>query len=258
MKSTSGGLILALTLAGGFATAALAEDLPLPTLYKNLAERNHYAVVEGLTEAQADVKCAILDQLVAAFPDAAGKPIAVKYSWSRPDPNAAPTRKFVISGIPETVPDLTNRAGTLFKENEDFVIPDPDYAPIVSTNTTASNEGGKVTVKGTAKSPSDQIKGLVAEIDATTWQFKKIDLDLGAAHVIIETTSKDLGGKWGVETSTIQFPQYKKVLRYEYAQAGEFWLPSKLTVELLGLDGKELRPTYVYEFTNWQVAKSSS
>jgi hypothetical protein len=255
MKATRGGLMLALALAGGFATRALAEDLPLPTLYKNLADRNHYAVAEGLKEAQADVKCGILDQLIAAFPDAAGKPITVKYTWSRPDPNAAPTRKFVISGIPETVPDLTSRASTLFKENEDFVIPDPDYAPIVSTNATAANEAGKVTVKGTAKSPSDQIKGLVAEIDATTWQFKKIDLDLGAAHVIIETTRKDLGGKWGVETSTIQFPQYKKVIRYEYAQAGEFSLPSKLTVELVGPDGKELRPSYVYEFSNWQATK---
>ena len=255
MTARNGGLILALVLTGGFATEAFGEDVPIQTVYQKLAEKNHYALVEGLKEAQADVKCGILDQLVAAFPDAAGKPIAVKYSWSRPDPNAAPTRGFAVTGVPDTTPDLLNRANTLFKEAEDFVIPDPDYSPIVATDAKAVNEGGKLTVSGKAKNASDQVKGVVAEIDANTWQFRKVDLDLGAAHVIIETTSKDLGGKWGLETSTIQFPQYKKVIRYEYAQSGDFWLPTRVTVEVLGPDGKELRPPYVYEFSNWQATK---
>jgi hypothetical protein len=248
-------LMLALTLACGFATAGLAEDLPLATLYKNLADKNHYAVVEGLTSAQADVKCGILDQLVAAFPDAAGKPIAIKYTWSRPDLNAAPSHKVTITGIPEGLTDLSTRAAALFKEAEDFVIPDPPYGPIVATDATAVNEGGKVTVKGTAKSPSDQVKGLVAEIDGTTWQFRKIDLDLGQAHVIIETTSKDLGGKWGIESTAVQYPQYKKVITFEYVQSGEFWLPSKMSIDFLGADGKPVQPTFVYEFSNWQASK---
>jgi len=233
-----------------------AEDLPLPTLYKNLADKNHYAMVEGLKEASADVKCAILDQLVAAFPDAAGKPITVKYTWSRPDPNAAPTKKMTVSGVPDSTPDLVTRLNNLFKEAEDFVIPDPSYATILSTDATATSEGGKVTVKGNAKNAADQVKHLQVDVDGTTWQVLKMDMDLGQAHVVIETTYKDLGGKWGVDTSSIQYPQYKKVLKYEYAQSGAFWLPSKISIDFLGADGKSLQPTFVYDFSNWQVTGS--
>src|SRR5262245_46036349 len=101
--STAVALVIALFAVG----PALAEDVPLPALYKSLAEKNYYPVVEGLKDAQVDVKCNILDQVVAAFPEAAGKPIAVKFFWARPG-EAAPQKKFVISGIPENLTDLSN------------------------------------------------------------------------------------------------------------------------------------------------------
>jgi len=256
MQVVTRGLIVAIVLSGA-AGLTFAEDVALPTLYKNLADKNHYALVEGLKEASADVKCSILDQLVAAFPDAAGKPIAVKYTWSRPDPNAAPTKKMTVTGVPDSTPDLVTRLTNLFKEAEDFVIPDPPYGTILGTEATATSEGGKITVKGTAKAPADPIKNLLVEVDAATFQVLKMDMDLGQAHVVIETTYKDQGGKWVIDTNSIQYPQYKKVIKYEYAQAGEFWLPSKLSIDFLGADGKSLQPTFVYDFTNWQAVKGS-
>src|SRR6185369_1356470 len=99
-------------------------------------------------------------------------------------------KKMTVTGVPETLPDLVTRTTTLAKAAEEFVIPDPSYATILSTEATATNEGA-------------------------TWQVLKMDLDLGQAHILIETTYKDLGGKWGVETTTIQYPQYKKVIKYE-------------------------------------------
>lgn len=257
MKTAVRGLLLTILLSCAAGTLPFAQDVPLPALYKSLADRNHYALVEGLKEANADVKCGILDQLVAAFPDAAGKPIAVKYTWSRPDPNAAPTRKMAVSGIPETLPDLVSRAANLFKEAEDFVIPDPPYGTILGTDATASNEGGKITVKGNAKNAADPIKHLVVEVDGATYKVLKMDMDLGQARIVIETTNKDLGGKWGVEATSIQYPQYKKVLKYEYIQADGFWLPSKISIDFLGADGKSLQPGYVYDFSNWKVVKGS-
>src|SRR5262245_50381302 len=160
------GLMLTIVLSFAAAGLAMAEDVPLNTLYKNLADKNHYALVEGLKDASADVKCPILDQLVAAFPDAAGKPIGVKYTWSRPDPNAEPTKKMTVSGVPESTPDLVTRLTNLFKEAEDFVIPDPPYGTILNTDATAVSEGGKITVKGKAKNAADPIKNLLVEVDA--------------------------------------------------------------------------------------------
>ena len=257
MRTATRTIMIALALSCGIVAMPLAEEVQLPALYKSLADKNHYALVEGLKEARADVKCSILEQLVAAFPDAAGKPIAVTYTWSRPDPNAAPTKKMTVSGVPETLPDLVARLTNLFKEAEDFVIPDPPFGTIVGTEATAVSEGGKITVKGTAKAPADPIKNLLVEIDGTTYQVLKMDMDLGEAHVVIESTHKDLGGKWGVETSSIQYPQYKKVIKYEYAQVEGFWLPSKISVDFLGADGKSLQPTFVYDFSNWTVVKAS-
>lgn len=244
-----------LALAAVIAAPALAEDLALPALYKSLAEKNHYPAAEGLKDAQADVKCNILDQLVAAFPDAVGKPISVKYVWSRPGTDAAPTKKFMVSGIPETLTDLSNRAGATFKEAEDFVVADPVYWIIATTDAKAGNEAGKITVTGGAKSSSDPIKKLMVDIDGASYQVRKVDMDLGQAHVVIEQSGKDLGGKWGIETTTVSYPQYKKVLKFEYAQVDGFWLPAKITIDYNDPDGKSLRPTFSYEFSNWQVNK---
>ena len=257
MKTASRAILTAAALSFCVTTLPLAEEVQLPAVYKSLAEKNHYALVEGLKDASADVKCSILDQLVAAFPDAVGKPIAVKYTWSRPDPNGAAVKKMNVTGVPESTPDLVTRLTALFKEAEDFVIPDPPYGTILATEATASSEGGKITVKGTAKNPADPIKNLLVEIDGANWQVLKMDMDLGQAHVVIETTYKDLGGKWGVDTTSIQYPQYKKVIKYEYVQSGEFWLPSKISIDFLGADGKSVQPTFVYDFSNWTAVKAS-
>lgn len=268
MRITKGalGLALAVSLASAQETpppqqpaapaappASGAQEVPLPALYKSLAEKNHYAVVEGLKSAQADVKCGILDTVIAAFPDAAGKPIAVKFYWSRPDENSAPKKKFVVSGVPEALTDLSTRAAAIFKEAEDFVINNPDYWAIVNTDAKAVSEGGKIVVTGVAKNPADAVKKVMMDISAADYRVTRTQMDLGQASIEIGMTGKDLGGKWGIESTTLSYPQYKKVVKFEYVETGGFWLPAKMSIEFLGLDGKELQPTFHYEFSNWQV-----
>lgn len=252
MKTRTGVLALALVLAGA-PVAAVAEEVPLPALYKALAEKNHYAVVEGVQEAQADVKCNIMEQLVAAFPDAAGKPITIQFKWSRPDPNAAPTKQMIITGVPETLTDLKARLTTLFNTVQDFVIPDPPYWTIAQYDAKAMNEAGKITVTGTPKNPADPIKSLNVDIDGATYQVGKMEMDLGQAKVAVETTYEDAGGKWVTKTMTINHPQYKRTVSYEYSQPSDNWMPSKISIETLGADGQSLEPTYVYEFSGWKV-----
>ncbi|HKY33862.1 MAG TPA: hypothetical protein VJV23_15125 [Candidatus Polarisedimenticolia bacterium] len=252
MKTRCTPAALAFLAAAGL---TFAEQVPTTKLYKDLADRNRYPAAEGLTSAQADAKCNIMEQLVAAFPDAAGKPIAVKFYWSRPSAEAAPQMKFVISGIPENLTDLSNRANTVFQRATEFVVASPIYWTFEQTAVTADDAAGKITVTGAPKDAGAQIKGLTAEVDGATMQVKTMTLDLGQAKIGFDMTYEDLGGKWGLDNYTISFPQYKQVLNFEYAQVESFWLPSKLTLELQGPDGKPLEPTSIYEFSNWQVNK---
>lgn len=234
------------------ASVAWADEVPLADLKKNLLEKNYYPSQEGLKDAQADVKCNILDQVASALQS--GSPVTVKYYWSRPSPDVAPKKKFALSGIQENA-DLTNRANQIFAGKEDLVINAPVYETIETTNAKAVNEGGKVTVTGAAKDASSPVKSLKVEIDAATWQVARMEMDLGAAQATVEMTSKDLGGKWGVESTTINTPQVKQVIKFEYAQTEGFWLPSKITIDYQGADGKALSPTFQYDFSNWQVNK---
>jgi len=255
MRSRCRVIAFALSLAVLAAPAALAQEIPLPELQKKLAEKNYYASLEGLKDAQADVRCNIMDQLVAAFPDAAGKPIAVKYYWSKPAPEIAPKKKFVISGIPAEMADLAGRAQQIFQGKEDLVINAPVYETIETTNAQAMTEGAKVKVVGEAKTPADQLRKLQVEIDAATWQVQKMEMDLGQAQATVEMVSQDLGGKWGVESTVVSSPQVKQVMKFEYAQVDGFWLPSKISLDYQGPDGKPLATTFVYDFSNWQVNK---
>lgn len=244
-----------LALAGVAVSLVLAEEIPLPKFYKSLADKNHYPAAESLTSAQADVKCNIFDTVVAAFPDAAGKPIAVKFFWSRPDPNGAPKMKFAVTGIPDTLTDLTNRSNLIFQPVTEFVIPSPIYWTFEQTTVKAISEGGKIAVTGEPKSAQSPIKKLTADVDAASYQVSKMQLDLGQAQVSFEMTYKDLGGKWGIEKETIALPQGKRVIKFEYAQVENYWMPSKMSVDNIGPDGKQPDPTYVFDFSNWQVNK---
>ncbi|MGH9868896.1 MAG: hypothetical protein ACREAA_12120 [Candidatus Polarisedimenticolia bacterium] len=235
------------------APAARAQNLDMEELRKNLREKNYYPSLEGLKDAQADVKCNILDQVAGAL--APGTAVTVKFYWSRPSPEAGPKKKFVVSGVPADNADLNNRSNQIFAGKEDLVINAPVYETIDTTNATAVNEGGKVMVTGEAKDASSPIKKLKVEIDGTTWQVGKMEMDLGAAQAVLEMTSKDLGGKWGVESTTVSTPQLKQVMKFEYAQVEGFWLPSKLTIDYQGPDGKSLSPIFQYDFSNWQVNK---
>jgi len=258
MKTRASLPIIVLVMAGMIVSVlspAVAEEIPLNKLYKSLADKNHYPVAEDLTSAQADVKCNIFDQVLAAFPDAAAKPVTVKFFWARPSPQAAPQQKFAAVGMPDGVADLAKRFDLVFQPVTEFVIPSPIYWTFDQTAAKATSEGGKITVAGDAKSPQGPIKKLTAEIDATSYQVSKMQLDLGQAQIGFEMTGKDLGGKLGIETETITYPQFKRVLKFEYAQVDKYWLPSKLTLDNLGTDGKQLEPTYVFEFSNWQVNK---
>jgi hypothetical protein len=235
------------------APAALAQSVTLDELKKNLAEKNYYPSLEGLKDAQAEVKCNILDQVAGAL--APGAPVTVKYYWSRPAPEVAPKKKFVVSGVPADNKDLAGRSDQIFAGKEDLVINAPAYETIETTNATAVNEGGKVVVTGEAKDAAGPIKKLKVEIDGATWQVGKMEMDLGAAQATLEMTSKDLGGKWGVESTTVSTPQMKQVMKFEYAQVEGFWLPTKITIDYQGPDGKSLSPTFQYDFSNWTVNK---
>jgi len=255
MTTRTKTIALALAVSVGLISLALAEDLPLPKFYKGLADKNHYPVAEGLNSAHADVKCNIFDQVKAAFPDAADKPIAAKFLWNRPTPQAAPQVKIAVTGIPAEMTDLTNRANLVFQPVTEFVIPSPPYWTFEQTAAKAVSDAAKISVTGEAKSPEAPIKKLSAEVDAATYMMSKMQLDLGQAQITFEMTGKDLGGKWGIETETITYPQFKRVLKFEYTQVETQWLPSKITLDNLGPDGKQLEPTYVFEFSNWQVNK---
>jgi hypothetical protein len=198
------------------------------------------------------VKCNILDQVASAL--APGTPVTVKYYWTRPSADVAPRKKFVVSGVGDNK-DLAGRSNQIFAGKEDLVINAPVYETIETTNAKAVNEGGKVVVTGEAKDASSPIKKLKVEIDGTSWQVGRMEMDLGAAQAIVEMTSKDLGGKWGVETTTVSTPQVKQIMKFEYAQTEGFWLPSKITIDYQGADGKALSPTFQYDFSNWQVNK---
>src|SRR5262245_47569935 len=230
MRSTLAALLL--LAAAGSQSIVLAEDVPTTKLYKDLADKNHYPAAEGLSSAQADATCNLMAQLVGAFPDAAGKPIAVKFYWSRPSQDAAPKMKFVVTGIPENLGDLSTRVNTVFQRATEFVIPSPIYWTFEQTTVKAAQDGGKITVTGEAKTPASQIKGLTADVDASKHQVQKMMLDVGQAKIAFDMTSKDLGGKWGLDTYTITYPQYKLVLKFDYAQVESFWLPSKITLDL--------------------------
>ncbi|HET9481389.1 MAG TPA: hypothetical protein VFP98_06500 [Candidatus Polarisedimenticolia bacterium] len=265
MKTPLRALVFAFLAAGLFAAVPFAQEaqppaagaaggeIPLNALYKSLAEKNHYLVAEGLTSAMADVKCGILDQVIAAFPEAADQPIAVKYYWTRPSEDAMPQKKFVMTGAPPTLADQATRANVIFATGQDFVISDPVYWTIANTNAKAVQEGDQITVTGTATDPSHPIKGLKVAIKAETYQVQTVEMDLGQARVTMESTTKDLGGKWGTDTLTINHPQGRTVVKYEHAQVDAFWLPSKVTIESLGPDGKETQPPFVFDFSNWQV-----
>ena len=259
MKTRTRDLALALAamtfVLAPLASLTLAEEIPLPKFYKSLADKNHYPLAEGLTSAQADVTCNIFDQVKAAFPDVADKPVTVKFFWSRPDPNGAPKMKFGAAGIPDTLTDLTNRFNLVFQPVTEFVIPSPIYWTFEQTAVKVNNDAGKIAVIGEAKTPQSPIKKLTADVDAASYQVSRMLLDLGQAQITFEMTGKDLGGKSGIETETISYPQYKRVLKFEYTQVETYWLPSKITLDNLGPDGKQLEPTYEFSFTNWQVNK---
>jgi hypothetical protein len=252
MKTRHTAVALALMTAALAVPVARAQEIPLSDLKKSLVEKNYYPSLEGLKDAQADVKCNILDQVASALQS--GSPVTVKYYWSRPGPDVAPKKKFVVSGVNDNA-DLTSRSNQIFAGKEDLVINAPVYETIETTDAKAVNEGGKVLVTGGAKDAASPIKNLKVEIDATTWQVGRMEMDLGAAQATVEITSKDLGGKWGVETTTINTPQVKQVIKFEYAQTDGFWLPSKITIDYQGADGKALSPTFQYDFSNWQVNK---
>ncbi len=249
------GITPCILVTVALAIPARAEEVVLNALYKSLAERNHYPAAEGLVDARADVKCNILDQVVAAFPGVDAGPVSVTYSWSRPDPEGWPTKGFSVKGIPADQTDLAKRANMIFsgQGQEDLVIEAPVYWTIATTEATAVNDGGTIKVTGLARSSSDPIKKLTVEIETGTYKVRKIVMDLGAEQATIELTSKEVGGKWGVASSVLTRAQFKRVMNYEYTQIGEIWLPSKISVDYQGLDGTALEPTYIYEFANWKV-----
>lgn len=248
-------LIAAAVLIAALAAPAAAEEVPLNTLYRSIAEKNYYPAVEGLKTATADVTCSVFDTVVAAFPDVDKTAINVTFSWSRPTQEVAPEKKFTVEGIPAEQSDLANRAQLIFKGRgqEDMVIEQPIYWTIETTEATAMADGGTITVTGEAKNPASQLKGLTVTINESDYKINKMVMDLGGSEASIDMTSTDLGGKWGVGSSILTTPQYKRVMQYEYTQVDGFYLPSKISVDYQGLDGSALEPTYVYEFSNWSV-----
>lgn len=247
----------AFLIAALVAPAPAAEDLTLPALYRSIAEKNYYPAVEGLKTATADVTCSVFDTVIAAFPDVDKSAIKVSFSWSRPTQEVAPEKKFTVSGIPEDQTDLANRAQLIFqgRGQEDMVVEQPIYWTIETTDATARADGGTITVTGEAKNPASALKGLTVTINEGDYKINKMVMDLGGSEASIAMTSTDLGGKWGVKSSVLTTPQYKRVMEYEYTQVGGIYLPSKISVDYQGLDGSALEPTYVYEFSNWKVER---
>ncbi len=247
----------AVLIAALAAPAPAAEELTLPALYKSIAERNYYPAVEGLKTAKADVTCSVFDTVVAAFPEVDKSAIKVSFSWSRPTQEVAPVKTFAVVGIPEEQADLSRRAQLIFqgRGQEDMVVEQPIYWTIETIDASAVADGGTITVSGAAKSASSALKGLTVTINQSDYKIKRMVMDLGGAEVTIDMTSTALGTKWGVESSILTTPQYKRVMQYEYTQVDGIYLPSKISVDYQGLDGSALEPTYVYQFSNWSVER---
>lgn len=239
------GILAVLLMLPTAAVRAQNGELKLNDLYKKLAERNNYPVVQGLRQATAEVSCGLLDQVIGAFPEAAGASVKVTYTWSRPSEDVAPTKKFTISGIPEGLTDLSSRANIIFQQAQDFVIEDPIYWTIAQTQASASQNAGTITVTGSGQ----QISSLIVKIDEQTYQVHMMELTVGGSDITFEMTSEDLGGRWGTKSLILTHPQATRVVQYEYAQVQGFWLPSKITLEFKGTE----EPPFVYEFSNWQV-----
>lgn len=222
-----------------------AQEIKLDALYKDLAANNNYPVAQGLKKATADVSCNVLAQVVGAFPEAAGAAVKVTYSWSRPSESSWPEKKFEVSGIPDNLTDLSKRADMIFQEPKDFVIEDPVYWTIAQTQATARQDGGKITVTGTGA----QINNLKVDIDGATHQVQKMVMSVGGTEIIFDMTREKVGSRWGVKSLVLTNPQATRLITYEYAEVNGFWLPKKISLEYKGTT----EPTFVYEFSNWQV-----
>jgi len=244
MRRMIAALIAALVL-GAPAMPTHAEDIKLTDVYKKLAEKNNYPVVLGLRKATADVTCNVLSQVVGAFPEAAGADVKVAYSWSRPSEDVAPDKSFRVTGIPDGLTDLTNRANVILQQAKDFVIEDPVYWTIAQTEARASGGSGTITVTGSGP----QISNLTVKIDEQTWQVHMMELEVGGSEITFEITSENLGGRWGTKSLLLTHPQATRLVTYEYTKVDGFWLPRKISLEFKGTE----EPTFVYEFSNWRV-----
>jgi len=242
-RATAG--LAATLLALGLAAPAIAQEVDLTALYRDLASNNNYPVAQGLMRATADVSCNVLQQVVGAFPEAAGAPVKVTYSWSRPSESAPPEKKFEVTGIPAGLADLSKRADMIFQAPKEFVIEDPVYWTIAQTTATAKQDGSKITVTGAGA----QITSLRVDIDQATHQVQKIVMKVGDAEYTFEMTREKVGSRWGVKSLVLTAPQATRLITYEYAEVNGFWLPKKISLEYKGTT----EPTFVYEFTNWRV-----
>jgi hypothetical protein len=221
------------------------EEIKLDALYKDLASHNNYPVAQGLKRATADVSCNVLTQVVGAFPEAAGAPVKVTYTWSRPSESSWPEKKFEVTGIPAGLADLSKRADMIFQEPKDFVIEDPVYWTIAQTEASARQDGNRITVTGSGA----QITSLRVDIDQATHQVQKMVMKVGDAEIVFEMTREKVGERWGVKSLVLTNPQATRLITYEYAEVNGFWLPRKISLEYKGTT----EPTFVYEFSNWRV-----
>ena len=250
MKSIPGRTAALYALAVLFAASPSftqeAQEIKLEALYKDLADNNNYPVAQGLKKATADVTCNVLQTVMSAFPEAAGAPVKVTYSWSRPSENAWPEKKFEVTGIPANLADLTKRADMIFAEPiSSFVIEDPVYWTIAQTQASAKQEGTKITVTGAGQ----QITDLKVDIDQATHQVQKIVMKVANTEISFDMTREKVGTRWGVKSLVMTNPQATRLITYEYAEVNGFWLPKKISLEYKGTT----EPTFVYEFSNWRV-----
>lgn len=229
---------------------AFSEEVDLTVLYKDLAEANNYPVVQGLLGASAEVTCNIMDQVTAAFPEAAGAPIKVTFNWERADENSWPQKGFEVTGIPDGLTDLSKRAQLIFNDPKDFVIEDPVYWTIAQTQASATNSGESITVTGTG----DQISSLTVDIDAGTNGVKKMVMEVGGTQYSFEMTREQMGDKYVVKSMVVTNPQATRNIKYEYAEIDGFILPTKMSVEYTGTE----EPVFEYEFKNWQVRTAAT
>jgi len=229
---------------------AQEEQIQLTKLYKDVAEANNYPVVEGLLSARAEVTSTIMDQVTAAFQEAAGAPIKVSFTWSRPDENSWPEKKFEITGIPAGLTDLEKRAQLIFSDPKDFVIEDPVYLTFAFTEAGTTENGGHIMVKGTG----DQISSLTVDIDGATHKVEKMVMQVGGAEYSFDMTREKIGDKWVIKKLVLVNPQATRHITYEYAEVDGFLLPSKMTVEYPGTE----EPAFDYTFRNWEVTTADT